>query len=501
MTFKSSTTPTTPASTSPAKWAPRSYQLRALSRLVGDPALGLLLDPGLGKTATTIAGGQTLRAKGFVRGSLVIAPLRVATLQWPAEFRKWREFKDERVVVLHGKDKAKLLRSNADWYIINPEGLGWLFEELRHGWQRGKSWPFDMLAVDESTLFKNSRTNRFKLLRQHLNQFHRRSILTGTPTPNGMLDLFGQMYILDGGRALGKYITHYRNEFFDSTGFGGFTYVLKPGATEAIYKRIAPITLRMSAEEYLELPQLVVYNRDIELPAKARDQYDAIEKNLFAELDRKGTVTAANSGAAEGKCHQVANGAVYLDDRQREYGTIHDEKLEALGSLLDELNGAPTLIAYHYGHDLDRLRKFLKARGHRDVPYIGAGQSTTATQTVVDAWNAGELPILLVHPQSAAHGLNLQGGGNHIIWFSLTYNLEHYDQLNRRLRRSGQKSTRVFCYHLVARDTVDEARLEALSRKDRAQGALLAALQGYRQRRQNGCKNKELAGGFTPAAV
>lgn len=431
-----------------------------------------------------------MQKHGVVRRALVIAPLRVCSLVWPREAAKWADFAHLRVHVLHGKGKTEgaLVDPDIDVLVINPEGLPWLEEAAPRAWSAKRSssgWP-EMLVVDESTKFKHAGTQRFKILRRMLDRFARRYILTGTPAPNGLLDLFGQVFILDGGGALGRYVTHYRERYFQPVGFGGYTWVPRPYAEQEIYEKLRPLTLRLEAKDYLQLPEKIEAKLPVEFGAEARAQYDELEAEMVLEL-RSGDVVASGAAGLVSKCHQFVGGHVYAETEaagERVSELVHTHKLEALRDLIDELNGHPLLIAYSYRHELDTLRGMLEDRfGERirmaefanGAPYIGGGASPKAVEAAVNAWNAGELPALLVHPASAGHGLNLQAGGRHLCWYSLTWDLELYEQLVARLWRQGQEG-RVFIYQLVAQGTVDETIAAALKRKGRAQSALLAAL-------------------------
>lgn len=423
---------------------------------------------GLGKTSITLAAFKVLRKAGLVNRMLVIAPLRPARSVWPGEAAKWDEFADLRVRVLHGPKKS--LKGESDVDVINPEGLPWLFGAV------GNVLPWEMLVVDESTRFKHSATLRFKTLRPHLCRFRRRYILTGTPAPNGLLDLFGQVFLLDLGNALGRYITHYRNQFFDSVGYGGFTWVPRAGADERIHEKLKPLVLRLAAKDLLELPPLVNNTVRVELPPDARRAYDAMESQLLAAVEDE-VVTAANVAASAIKCRQIAAGGIYRDDSDG-WLHLHEAKAEAVAELVEELSGKPALVAYEFRHDLERLRKVLG----KDTPHLGGGVSASEQLRIEAAWNAGELPVLLAQPASVAHGLNLQGTSAAVIWHSLTWDLEAYEQFVRRVWRQGQKE-RVVVHHLVAKGTVDEVILSALRGKDRTQRALLDALRAHVRKR------------------
>lgn len=451
--------------------------MRAVKWLLERGAAGLFLDPGLGKTSITLAALDVLREKGLMRGALVIAPLRPCYLVWPAEVQKWADFAHLKVAILHGPKKEEALRSRADIYVINPEGLRWLFLKIGLG---RDNWPFDVLVVDESTKFKHTNTQRFKELREPLRRFRRRYILTGTPAPNGLMDLFGQIYLLDLGNALGQYITHFRTKFFNSGGYGGYEWFLKAGADKEIYDRIAPLVLRMDQKDYLELPPLIEVDHWVDLPAPAMRVYVDLETRFVADLE-SGKIKAATAGAATTKLRQIANGGIYLDEvvnGKRRAEHLHATKTDALIELLEKLSGQPTLVAYEFEHDLARIKNDLKREGFGDVPHLGGGVPMRTAMRVAEDWNAGKLPVLLGQPQSIAHGLNLQKTGRAVIWYSLTWDLELYDQFVRRVWRQGQTS-RVFVYRILARKTIDEAVLAAIRAKTKTQGALLNALRSY----------------------
>ena len=465
-------------------WTPHKYQIRAMRWLVQHAAAALFLDPGLGKTSIALGAFKVLREKGIARRALVVAPLRVCQNVWPAELEKWADFHGLTMSVLHGPRKAERLDDGADVHVVNPEGLTWLLGGKKSGeWGSNRSvvgLGYDTLIVDELSKFKHANTQRFKLLKPYLSTFARRWGLTGSPAANGLLDLFGQAYVLDLGNALGRYVTHYRTEFFRPLDPNGWEWGLQPGAEERIFERLRPLALRMSAEEYLELPELTTTDLPVELPEKARKAYRQLEALLVAEID-KNVVSVADAGAASNACRQAASGAIYLDETGdarpalvkaaggRGFVKLHDEKLEALADLVDELQGQPLLVAYEYKHDLARLLERWP-----DTPFIGGGTSEKKTAFAVKAWNAGGLPLLFGHPAAMGHGLNLQGGSR-ICWFSPTWNFELYDQMIRRIWRQGQKE-KCHVYRIVALNTVDEDVLDALARKNRGQQAVFDAL-------------------------
>lgn len=448
--------------------------------MIKQGAAGMLLDPGLGKTGIALSAFLILKEQGLIPRMLVIAPLRVAHSVWPGEVAKWAEFEHLKVTVLHGPKKAKMINDDADIFVINPEGLQWLLKQVTEG----KFELPPMLVIDESTKFKHTNTMRFRHLKKLLPKFKRRYILTGTPAPNGLMDLFGQIYCLDMGMALGSYISHYRNKYF-RLGFDGFKWLLQEGADKRIYEAIDWLVMRLDAEDYLDMPPLDKLTVPVILPKEAMAAYKELEDKMVLQLT-DGSVEAMNSGVLTGKCRQIASGACYLGDDGifanpgstarlrpgvKAWEAIHDAKIEACADLVEQLQGQPCIIAYEFKHDLQRLRKKFGA----DTPYIGGGVTVKRGKEIEDEWNAGRIPILLAHPTSAAHGLNLQQGGRAVIWFTITWDLESYEQLNRRVWRQGQENA-VFIYHLMAKDTVDEDVMATLMGKDHTQKALLSAL-------------------------
>lgn len=459
------------------QWAPHAYQVSAIKLLLSQGAVGLFLDPGLGKTSICLAAFKILKAKGFAAKMLIVAPLRPCYKVWPDEIKKWLDFTGLTYTVLHGKHKEKNLASNVDIYIVNPEGLAWLFAPTT------VRPSFDILCVDESSKFKNSQTQRFKLIKPLLPGFARRWILTGTPVPNGLTDLFGQLYILDLGASLGRYITHFRREYFNQSGYGGYDYTPKPDAFQRIIERIKPLILQLSAEDYLKMPELVTQDIAIDMPADAMKIYKMVEDGFFAEMESN-KIVAANAAVAGGKCRQIANGAVYHAieapltfqgikiNWDKNYTEVHDAKLDALEDLIDELGGKPVLVLYEFEHDKERiLKRFPQSRAFTGLSQKKAGE-------LQDAFNRGEVPMLLGHPDSMGFGLNLQETCHHVIWFGITWNLAFYDQAIARVYRQGQKAGTVFIYHLVAANTLDERVLKVLTAKDRTQQNLLTALGG-----------------------
>ena len=451
-------------------WEPHEYQKEAVKFLVERGSAALWLDPGLGKTAIVLSAYRTLRLKGLAKKMLVLAPLRPVYGVWPAEVKKWEQFADYSVGILHGGQKEKVLKQNHDIYVINFEGLQWLSSKLN-----GKDWPFDILVVDEISYMKNTQTQRFKTLKPSLNKFDRRWGLTGSPAPNSLLDIFGPQLIIDQGATFGPYVSRFRTEYFYPSGYGGYEWKLMPDGEQRIQAKLEGKVLRMAALDHLDLPELAYNNVVVDLPESARRIYDDFENKLTIEV-ADGNVTAVNAAVAVMKGQQIANGGSYLDDDgtdNRKTIHIHDAKTDAVLELVEELSGQPCLIGYHFSHDLERLKQAFP-----NAPVIGSGVTGDKLQTIIDSWNAGEIPVLLAHPMSAGHGLNLQGSGHAVIWYSLTWSLEVYEQFIRRLWRQGQKN-HIMVHHIIAKDTVDEAIMTAVRRKDKTQQNLLNAVRDY----------------------
>lgn len=467
-------------------WVPHEYQKNAIKFLLEHACAGLFLDPGLGKTSISLGACKVLRSQNMFKGALVVAPLRVCYSVWPKEVDKWSDFSHLKVVVLHGSQKESALNEKADLYVINPEGLEWLFS---NGRSKTLFSSVDTLIVDESTRFKHCATRRFKTLKPFLHKFARRWILTGTPAPNGLMDLFGQIYILDMGRSFTPYISKFRQEFFFQTGFGGYTWVPKTDTENRIHELLNPLVLRLEARDYLKLPKLVTTPQTdivVVLPPAARKIYDEMETEMMAVLEGMEIVTAMSAAAASMKCRQIANGGIYrqLDvdpaTRSERWQPIHDAKTDALEELFEGLNGQQLLVAYEFNHDLDRIRKrFPKATYAVDY-------SAKKFPEIEAAWNAGEISMLVAQPQSVGHGLNLQGGNaQHICWYSQIWDLETYDQFILRILRQGNKSSHVFVHHIIAENTVDRAVIRSLRRKAGVQNRLLDSLKEYRKERLN----------------
>jgi SNF2 family DNA or RNA helicase len=478
-----------PLKPSAPEWVPHNYQKKGVKWLLEHPAAALFLDPGMGKTSITYAALKILIAKQLSPGALVIAPLRPARSVWPKEQAKWSNFAGLRVCVLHGKEKEQLVHERYDVYVINHDGLAWLIENGHLERLLKNKW-IDTLVMDELSKFKATNTKRFKMMKKWLGRFARRWGLTGSPASNGLMGLFGEIYVLDLGRAFGAYVTQFRFQFFNA--INDYTWVLKKGAEEHIYARLRDVAIRMDAEDYLEMPTLLPHIIRVDLPPDARAIYTAMEDEMYAAIDGK-LMTAANAAVASGKCRQIASGAIYpsadlgdevtalLGKKKRVRGDhlhIHDEKMDALEDLLEELEGKQTLVAYEFQHELDRIR----GRIGKDTPYIGGGVSGRRGEELELLWNSGDIPVLLVQPQSVGHGLNLQeSSAAHIIWVTTTWDFELFDQLVRRLRRQGSKAKTIHCYHIIATNTVDEVVMHAQRRKEKGQRSLFDSLKARRK--------------------
>lgn len=445
------------------KFVPHKYQTYAIQRVIENPVSGLFLDMGLGKSVIALTAINELMYNYFeVNKVLVIAPLRVAKMTWSQEIEKWDHLNNLTISKVLGTEKQRLkaLEVKADIYIINRENTEWLVNLY------GRSWPFDMVVIDELSSFKSYRARRFKALRKVRPLIKRIVGLTGTPTPNGLIDLWPQMYLLDRGERLGKTITGYRQQYFIpgrmnwQTGVV-YDYNLKPGADKEIYKKIEDICVSMKAEDYLEVPELMEIPVPVELEDKDYQKYKKFERDLLLSVSDTEIITAMTAAVLSNKLLQMANGAIY--DEYRKVHIVHDEKIKALEEIIEAANGKPVIVYYNYKHDLERIQKYFK------------DTRTLETEKDIKDWNEGKIPILLLHPASAGHGLNLQEGGNTIVWFGLNWSLELYQQANARLHRQGQTS-KVSCYLLVTKGTIDEDVIQAINNKAKGQEALLEAV-------------------------
>ena len=441
-------------------YRPHGYQKFASEFLLDHPAAALWLEPGLGKTVTTLTAVQKLLYDRFeVQKVLVIAPLRVASVVWAEESEKWTHLRGLQLSKILGSEKQRLaaLDQPADIYLINRENVVWLVQYY------GTKWPFDMVVIDESSSFKDPQAKRFRALRTIRPKVKRIVELTGTPSPNGYMDLWPQVYLLDRGERLEKTITGYRSRYFEPDKRNAttiFSWQPRSGAIEAIQQKIADVMVSMKAEDWLKMPQRIDNTVRIRLEGKAKAEYRQLERDLLLPY-ADGDVVAGSAAVLANKLLQMANGAVY--DENQAVRVIHDLKLDALDELQEAATGKPLLVFYWYKHDAERiLKRFPKAR-------------KLETEADIKDWNRGTVQMMLAHPASAGHGLNLQSGGNQIAWFGLTWSLELYEQANARLHRQGQTQT-VIVHHLIAEGTMDEQVMQALSRKDAGQKGLMEAV-------------------------
>ena len=441
------------------KYVPHEYQTYATDFILTHPISAILIQMGLGKSVITLNAIYDLCLDSFyIRKVLVIAPLRVCSGVWPAEIQKWDHLKGLTYSVAVGTETERraALQQTTDIHIINRENVQWLIEES------GLPFDYDMIIIDELSSFKSHQAKRFKSLMKVRPLVQRIVGLTGTPSSNGLMDLWAEFRLLDMGKRLGRFITHYRDEFFQPdkrNGMQVFSYKPRPGAEEEIYRRIGDITISMKSTDYLQMPECLMNEARVTLSDNERKDYDTLRKELVLTLGDE-EIDAVNAAALSGKLCQMANGAVYSEDKRSIH--LHDRKLDMLEDLIEGANGKPVLVAYWYKHDLERIRKQFKVR---EIKTTGD----------IDDWNAGAIPVGLIHPASAGHGLNLQAGGSTLIWFGLTWSLELYQQTNARLWRQGQTDT-VVIHHIITQGTIDEQIMKALQSKDKTQAALIEAV-------------------------
>ncbi|MFP5522318.1 DEAD/DEAH box helicase [Peptococcus simiae] len=442
------------------KFKPHPYQLAAIDWIHSHPACGLFLDMGLGKTVTTLTVLKDLIYDLAVSKALVIAPKRVAEETWPAELGKWDHLQDLTYSLVAGsrKDRLAALDTGADIDIIGRDNLTWLVDHY------GKDWPYEAIVIDELSSFKNHQSKRFKALRKVRPLSSRVIGLTGTPAPNSYIDLWAQLYLLDRGKRLGKTISIFRDTFCIGRRWPSMPvtlYEIRPGAEPEIDQQISDICISMAASDYLDLPDRAYIDLPVTLPDQAMRHYKAMAKDAVMALGGE-TITATNAAVLSGKLLQLANGFAYTEADAGQQ-ILHDEKIKALEELIEAAQGEPVLVFYQFKSDLDRIQhRFEEAK-------------TIDDDNIMARWNAGQVPLLLLHPQSAGHGLNLQQGGRIIVWFGLPWSLEYYQQANARLYRQGQEKP-VRIYHIIAKDTIDERVLAALTGKDERQQALLDAV-------------------------
>ena len=440
------------------QYRPHDYQTYAKDFVLGHPYCGLILDMGLGKSVITLTALWDLILDSFdLSRVLVVAPKRVAEDTWPREIEKWEHLKGLTYSLVLGSKKQRraALQQRAFLYIINRENIAWLVENTR--------WRFDALVIDELSSFKSSKAQRFRALKKVRPLCHRVIGLTGTPAPNTLIDLWPQIYLLDMGKRLGRFVTHFRERFFlpdKRSSYAIFSYKLRDGAEQQIYDLISDICISMRAIDHLQMPALIANCVIVRLSKSEHVLYNTLKRDMFLALNNN-EIDAVNAAALSGKLCQLANGAIYAADSHAV--RFHDRKLDALEDLIEGANGKPVLVAYWFKHDLDRIRERFTVREIRE------------SRDIAD-WNAGRIPIAVIHPASAGHGLNLQSGGNTLIWFGLTWSLELYQQTNARLWRQGQKADTVVIHHIVAEGTIDEQVLDALERKETTQTALMNAV-------------------------
>ena len=447
------------------EFRPHEYQKYAIDYIKSHPAAAILLGCGLGKTSIALTAIDDMLHDSFeVRKVLVVAPIRVCTNSWPDEIRKWDHLSSLRFSVAVGTREKRLtaLKADAEVYIINRENLPWLVE------QSGLPFDYDMCVLDELSSFKNWQSKRFRAFMKVRPLLKRVVGMTGTPSSNGLMDLFAEYRCLDMGQRLGRFIGQYHAAYFAPDRRNGniiYTYKPLPGAEDEIYRRIGDITISMKSTDFLDMPELVTSEYAVSLDDAEREKYDSLKKDLILQFPG-GEVTAANAASLSRKLSQMANGAVYSDDGS--YTAIHGKKLDALEDIIESANGSPVLVAYWYKHDLERiLERLHKLR----IPFARLDKPED-----IRRWNSGEYPVMLIHPASAGHGLNLQHGGSTIVWFSIPWSLELYTQTVDRLFRQGQESKMVSVIHIVTKDTIDRRIVKALKDKDNTQAALIDAV-------------------------
>ena len=442
------------------KYQPHDYQKYATQFIIDHPVAAILLQMGLGKSVITLTAIQQLLAIGSVHRVLVIGPLRVARDTWPAEIEKWDHLSrlEYSVAVGTESERRAALMLDVPIHIINRENVQWLIESSHIPFE------YDMIVIDELSSFKNHQAKRFKSLMKQRHRVSRVVGLTGTPSSNGLMDLFAEYKLLDMGKRLGRFITQYRQDFFvpDKCGYDRvYSWKPRPGAEQEIYRRIGDITVSMKSVDFLKMPECVINRVPVAMDSNERELYDELKTELVLSLGDD-IIDAKNAAALSGKLTQMSNGAVYSEagDAIR----LHDRKLDALEDLIEAANGNPVLVAYWYQHDIQRIQeRFPKVR-------------TLRTSRDIADWNAGKIPVAAIHPASAGHGLNLQAGGSTLVWFGLTWSLELYQQTNARLWRQGQQAETVVIHHIITTDTIDEQIMDALERKDRTQAALIDAV-------------------------
>ena len=442
------------------KYNPHNYQAYATDFILDHPEAAVFLDMGLGKSVITLTALLDLCLDRFeISKVLVIAPLRVARDTWSTEIHKWDHLKPFTYSVVVGTvaERKAALAKKAHIYLINRENVSWLVEDS------GFPFDFDMVVIDELSSFKSYQAKRFRSLLKVRPTVKRIVGLTGTPSSNGLMDLWAEFRVLDLGKRLGRFITHYRNTYFQPDKRNGmviYSYKPLPGAEDAIYNQISDMTISMKAVDHLDMPECIMNEVRVSLSEEERQKYNTLRDDLILSIGDS-DIDAANAASLSNKLSQMANGAVYGDEKSVHH--IHDHKLDTLEDLIEAANGKPVLVAYWFKHDLERIQKRFKVR------------EIKTSKDIAD-WNEGKIPVAVIHPASAGHGLNLQAGGSTLIWFGLTWSLELYQQTNARLWRQGQKSATVVIHHIIAEDTIDELILKALHKKEKSQNALIDAV-------------------------
>lgn len=447
------------------EYDPHDYQRYAISYIEEHPIAAVLLDMGLGKTSITLTALNDLLFDSFdVHKILVVAPLRVARNTWSAEIGKWNHLVDLKYSVAVGTEKERIaaLSRQADIYIINRENIPWLIEKS------GMDFDYDMIVIDELSSFKNWQAKRFKALMRVRPGVKRIVGLTGTPSSNGLMDLFAEFKLLDMGKRLGRFISKYRDNYFRPDQMNGpivYSYKLRPGAEEAIYEKISDITISMKATDHLKMPELINSSYYVVLDEKERLIYNSLKEEMVLQLPG-GDVTAQNAASLSGKLLQLANGAIYKDSG--EVQPVHNKKLDALEDIIEAMNGKPLLVAYWFKHDLQRIEQRLT---EQKIPFERLDSDSS-----INRWNKGQISVALIHPASAGHGLNLQSGGNTLVWFGMIWSLELYQQTVARLWRQGQQSGTVVVQHILTAGTIDERIMKVLLQKGNTQARLIDAV-------------------------
>lgn len=443
------------------QYKPHEYQQHTTQFIIDHPEAAILLGMGMGKTISTLTAiNDLIRNRFETRRVLVIAPIRVARDTWPAELEKWDHLAGLTVSPITGTAKQREAAANrrADIYTIGRENIPWL---VKH---HGSRWPYDMVIIDELSSFKNPQAKRFKALKKVRPKIHRIVGLTGTPAPNSLLDIWAPFRLIDNGERLGRFITHYRDQYFTPGRRNGavvYNWNLRPGADQAIYDNIADITVSMRTTDYLQLPEATHQHITVQLPTKARKHIDTLKRDLVLDLDDD-TIDAANAATLSLKLQQLAGGAIY-NEAGDDYITIHNEKIQALAELVDQAQGNPILVCFWFKHERDRILSAIPNARVLD------------TQQDFHDWNNGDIPVALIHPASAGHGLNLQAGGHIMVWYTTPWSLELYEQANARLHRQGQTEP-VSIIHIDTADSIDQTVHQALTRKDTTQQALITAV-------------------------